>query len=397
VRGRTLLTSFLVAGLVVVLVVVLERPSTPQPSSGQSTSSMTLPLTSASSSTSESSVVLAMGHLDDPTNTFWELFVRSASDSSWRLRTPPGVADNGGLILATSAVGSFTAGILPSLHLTFSPLAQSMSGGQAWSPGHFPTGLAVAPNALASASSGALFAVGSNDGGSLYASEGIASSWKRVITSRSLASSVKGCTVRSITAVTLSSSGKPILGLSCSSGARLGVVTASQAPPATGSWRTIGPSLGGDPGVTSVLRLEATADGITGLATITSKTHTESLVAVWGQGAAPLWEQSQRRALPAGWAIASTSVGPSGQDQQVAALLRSGAKRQIVEVDRGSKAWSELPSPPANTEAITTLASEIDAFVVSGSRLSIWTLPKGASTWHKAEGVVVPLQYGSSS
>ncbi len=29
---------------------------------------------------------------------FWQVFVRSASSGSWRLVTPPGIADNGGLV-----------------------------------------------------------------------------------------------------------------------------------------------------------------------------------------------------------------------------------------------------------------------------------------------------------
>ena len=35
--------------------------------------------------------------------TFWEVFVRPATSSTWRLVTPPGVADNGGLVAAADA------------------------------------------------------------------------------------------------------------------------------------------------------------------------------------------------------------------------------------------------------------------------------------------------------
>jgi hypothetical protein len=33
-------------------------------------------------------------------NNFWQLFVRPAKSAAWRLATPPGVASNGGLVLA---------------------------------------------------------------------------------------------------------------------------------------------------------------------------------------------------------------------------------------------------------------------------------------------------------
>src|SRR6202034_3958637 len=58
---------------------------------------------SASTTTpTESSVLIAMGHLQDPSNTFWEVFLKPAGTASWVLHTPPGVASNGGLVLAAS-------------------------------------------------------------------------------------------------------------------------------------------------------------------------------------------------------------------------------------------------------------------------------------------------------
>ena len=61
-----------------------------------------------------STVVLAMGHLGDPANTFYELFERPTGRSAWTLVTPPGVADNGGLVVGLSPAGALTAGFLPS-------------------------------------------------------------------------------------------------------------------------------------------------------------------------------------------------------------------------------------------------------------------------------------------
>ena len=53
------------------------------------------------------------GPPDDPANTFYQLFERAAGASTWSLATPPGVADNGGLVVGPSVDGSVTAGLPP--------------------------------------------------------------------------------------------------------------------------------------------------------------------------------------------------------------------------------------------------------------------------------------------
>ena len=106
------------------------------------------PLQSAISTASDSWVTLPMGNLSDPSNTFWELFHSFAGSSHWSLVTPPGVADNGGLV-AGASTGAALVGVLPSQLLHFSPLAQSSDGGASWAPGFLPTGLAPLPDALA--------------------------------------------------------------------------------------------------------------------------------------------------------------------------------------------------------------------------------------------------------
>ena len=90
-----------------------------------------VPLASLSASTTsadQTTVVFAMGKFDDPSNTFYELFTHQAGTTTWALATPPGVADNGGLVVGSSAAGSLTAGFLPSVDLTFSVLAHSIDG-----------------------------------------------------------------------------------------------------------------------------------------------------------------------------------------------------------------------------------------------------------------------------
>ena len=101
------------------------------------------PMVSAVSTSTDSWVTLPMGDLSDPSNTFWELFHTVPGASHWSLVTPPGVADNGGLIESASA-GTAVVGVLPSQLLRFSPLAQSADGGTSWVPAFLPGALASA-------------------------------------------------------------------------------------------------------------------------------------------------------------------------------------------------------------------------------------------------------------
>ena len=93
--------------------------------------------------------VAVMGGSAASHNNFWQLFVRPAGTSSWRLATPPGVASNGGLVLTGLASGSVLAGFRPSQRLGYSPLATTKDNGRVWSPGLLDAGLADVPGALA--------------------------------------------------------------------------------------------------------------------------------------------------------------------------------------------------------------------------------------------------------
>ena len=62
-----------------------------------------------------------MGHLDQPLNTFWQLFFRASGTSSWSNATSTlATATNGGLIIATPDGQSVEVGIRPANRLTFS-------------------------------------------------------------------------------------------------------------------------------------------------------------------------------------------------------------------------------------------------------------------------------------
>ena len=146
-------------------------------------------------------------------NNFWQLFVRPAGTSSWRLATPPGVASNGGLVLTGLASGSVLAGFRPSQDLAYSPLATTKDNGKAWSPGLLDAGLADVPGALAAdPASGRLLALLTNGTADMSGPGG--TRWTRLITRHALATSPAGtrCQPGSLTAATFSPSGQPLLG-----------------------------------------------------------------------------------------------------------------------------------------------------------------------------------------
>src|SRR5262249_19061866 len=57
-------------------------------------------LTSLSAGHGAAWAVLEVGGSRAQHNNFWQLLVRPAAGQAWRLATPPGVADNGGLVAA---------------------------------------------------------------------------------------------------------------------------------------------------------------------------------------------------------------------------------------------------------------------------------------------------------
>jgi hypothetical protein len=369
---------------------------------------MAIPLTSGVTTTTQSAVTLAMGHLDDPANTFWELFLRPAGSSTWSLHTPPGVADNGGLVVAVPAAGPVTVGFLPSGLLRFSPVAQSDDAGKTWTPGVLPSALVPTPDALATIPSeklgppeNSMVALATGSGGSVLTGLGDLSTWHTVATIRTLARSVSGCTVKRITAVAADPSASgPVLGVQCAESGRIGVLfpsaISSASPTGTTMWSSDGPLLtGGASGNVTVLRLESTDAGLTGLVGVRSGTAA-SLVAFWQRAPGAGWSQSTRLAVPSGWTVRATSTGGGG-GQGVSVLLGVGSRLRIAEVAGPGSGWLTLPVPPAGTGDIVTEGAATDAFVVSGSRLGVWAWSTGDAGWHRTQTVTVPVPYGSSS
>ena len=78
--------------------------------------------------------VVPMGHLDQPLNTFWQLFFKPAGAKLWSNRASAlAVATNGGLAIASNGA-SLAVGIRPTNLLDYSPLVLT-SDARSWLPG----------------------------------------------------------------------------------------------------------------------------------------------------------------------------------------------------------------------------------------------------------------------
>jgi len=343
-----------------------------------------------------SSVLIAMGHLHDLSNTFWEVFLKPAGTASWVLHTPPGVASNGGLVLAASPSGLLTLGFLTSAALKFSPVAQSTDGGAKWSPGELPSALTAAPDALAVGPTGEVLALVATGDQRVLQTSGDLSTWHTLTTTNALAHAALSCGVQEVTAVAYSPSGHPLLGLGCAHQGEVGILTPS-VPSRTGTsaWHDIGLALGSGSGDASVTRLVSTADGVAGLAQLRSGTRT-SVVGFLGNGSTDQWAASARFSIPAGWAVKATATG-GGSGQGLAVLLGSGDRRRVAVATGPGTPWVRLPQAPRSAGGVSGTGAEIDTFVARGSHLAVWAWSEGATGWRRTASITVPVPYGSSS
>jgi hypothetical protein len=332
--------------------------------------------------------VAVMGGSAAQHNNFWQLFARRAGSRRWKLVTPPGVPDNGGLVLADAGGRSLITGFRPSQYLTYTPLTATRDGGQAWSSASpLNAALANAPDALAAApGSGKLLALLTN-GTATTAAPGSAT-WGTLASRRSLAATAPGrrCGLQNFTAAAFTPSGVPLLAGACGHPGTAGIFAARN-----GTWQAAGPAL---PAALArqditVLRLTRTANRIvTLLAAGTGPAA--SLLAASSPDNGSHWSLSPPLSLN-GAKLTSASFGPGG----TAAIVLNGNR---AETFAGTGAtWRTLPAPPPGTATLAPgPAGGFDALAVHRTRLTIWQLTPGSPTWATTQTINVPIQFGSS-
>ena len=350
---------------------------------------VTAPLSTSLTTAQGTWAIAVMGGSAASHNNFWQLFVRRANTGRWSLATPEGVADNGGLV-AAGGNGSLVVGFRPSQELAYSPLATSTDTGLNWTPGLLDATLADTPGAIAVGPSGRTLAL-LQDGtieAAPTADDAAAGRWVPLATLKALAASAPGrsCGLKGMTAVSFGPDQNPIAAGSCVRPGVAGVFT-----DAGGTWRSAGLTLpGNDAGMSTVrvLGLTAIPGGNAALLAVGT-----SLLAAWWDGTR--WTVS---APVTADGVRALGFGPGGS----AWLLLDSERAETIAGAAGST-WRALPPVPTGTAVLAppgtgTLApgtgGSYDALAVSGSRLTVWRLARGA--WGKVQQITVPVQYGSS-
>jgi hypothetical protein len=339
--------------------------------------------------------VIEMGGGSAQEENFWQVFVRPAAAGGWHLATPAGVADNGGLVIASTGAGALLAGFRPSQDLTFSPLAATADGGARWIPGGpLSPGLSDVPGALAAGPGAQLIAL---TGGGAELSHGAGTRWTRLASTRGLAATAAGraCGLTSVTAAAVTAGGGPLLGGACG---RPGVAGIFARP--GGAWQPAGPdlppALAGGP--VQVLRLGSAASVAgagSGNVALLAVGHgaAAGVVAAWSGDGGSQWQLSPVLRT-AGRRVRSASLWPDGS----AGLVLSGPRGGSGAVIGGpGAAWAVLPALPAGTATLARGAGgAIEALTAARATMGAWRLSAAVAGWTEFQQVRVSIPYGSS-
>jgi hypothetical protein len=286
--------------------------------------------------------------------SFWEVLHRGAT--GWRLVTPPAVASTGGLVAATSGT-QLTVGFLPSVSLTFSPLAATDTQGQTWSTGLVDAALAAEPDALAAGPGGRMLALLRN--GNVL--EGTASGgWRQLTSARTIAASAAGrrCGLTALTAVSFGLAGQPLVAGDCANRGVAGVFGTRATP----AGPVVPAGLAGKPA--RVLRMAGSA---------TLLQAGGELAIVW-----PGYPAAVTRGNPL-----ATGFGANGATW----ILLPGRRAEVVAAPGGS--WQATPRVPAGTVALAAGPSgSWQAIAAAGRLVNIW---QAGPVWRLIQRVPVPI------
>jgi hypothetical protein len=343
-----------------------------------------------------------MGAVTGP-NEFWQLFRLPAGSSRWALETPPDIATNGAILLAGQGgsgaggaagqpgsgadAAALTAGVRPSLDLSFSPITTTADGGHSWATLPPESGLANQADALAAAPDGHLIALSQDHTADVFSGNG---SWTTLTSEHSLAAApaVRSCALTGLTAAAYTPSGTLLLAGTCGRPRTAGIFS-----DAGGRWHRAGPALPAALAGRAVRVVRLTRIGTQDVALLEAGGPPDvSLLAAWTSDGGQHWALSPVLRLDGSYAV-SASFGGSGG---VAVVL---AGNRGVTLAGPGNSWRQLPALPAGHAVTLALpaAGTIDALAADGGTLTAWQLRNGSATWSKTQMINVPIQYGSSS
>jgi hypothetical protein len=340
--------------------------------------------------------VLQLGGSSTQHDNFWELFVRPTGTRTWKLATPPGVASNGGLIVASTGLG-LIAGFRPSQLLTFSPLAATADQGKTWSQGNLVSpGLADVPDALAIGPGAWLALTGA---GTVRLGADLGASWRSIASRDSLARTAAGraCGLASLSAVAFDSGGTPMVAGACRRPGMVGLFASTLS-----GWQSAGLALPAALGhlTASVLGLGDHAGRTTALLAVGHGASAGIVVAWSGPSGGKAWTFSP--------------VLRTGENRLLSQSLWGGAAGLVLAGSRGETiagpgaTWHSVPTLPAHT---ATLAlgpfGQLEALAGHGATLTAWqlgtgtgvtpaTASSGQARWQQLQTITIQIPYGSS-
>jgi hypothetical protein len=344
-----------------------------------------------------------MGAVAGP-NEFWQLFRLPAGSTRWALETPPDIATNGAILLAgqsgpggggaagdaggSANAATLTAGVRPSLDLSFSPITTTADGGRSWATLPPESGLASQADALAAAPDGQLIALNQDHTADVFS--GGNGSWTTLASEQSLAAApaARSCALTGLTAAAYTASGAPLLAGTCGRAGIAGIFRDTG-----GTWHQAGPVLPAALAGRSVQVVRLTRIGTEDVALLEAGGPPDtSLLAAWTSDGGGHWALSPVLRLGGSYPV-SASFGGSGE---VAVVL--AGNRGATLAGPGTS-WRQLPALPAGHAVTLALpaAGTVDALAADGGTLTAWQLRDGSVTWSKTQTINVPIQYGSSS
>jgi hypothetical protein len=320
---------------------------------------------------------------------FWQLLVQDRAGGRWRLATPPGVADNGGLAVARAAGGTLTAGFVPSQLLRFTPLAMSSDAGAHWSQGLLPAALAGDPGSLAAVPGGRVIAVTTE---AVLESASGAVGWKSLTSFRALVATRAGrrCGLAGLTGAVAEPDGTVLVAGSCRRPGAVGLF----ADTASG-WQPAGPALPGSLGLRAV--------SVAGL--ISTKTGTAALLAGQtgrGEVLIPAWlapGSGSWSTYPSCPVRGVESVSASAKGGWAVVL---GGRRGLVTQPPGRSASGAGRSRPISLPAddatlVPSVATgSLTALVAGLDTVTVWELATNGR-WHRSQVISVPSTPGGQS
>jgi len=390
VRGRAVTAAGALAVAGTLAACSSASSAAPAASSSAAAGEPSASMATSVSTSADSWAVLPMSA--DP--AFWEVFVRPANSASWKLVTPPGVADNGGLVVSASGASSLAVAVRPSQDLIFSPLATTADGGASWSAGPpLHAGVAASPDAFAA--SGTKLAALLTDG-AVEASADSGTTWSVIAKPGAIAASAagKGCggavrvTSVSFGLATVEPNTTDVLaGGTCGTSGAAALFAYS---PGAG-WQRVSLPVAGQ-----LIRMSG------GMALVQGKSGLSALWRGFGWYAyAPLSSGSTPQPAPTDWS-APAALPVSGPVVASGTLALGGAwvllpGGRAATIGGPGQQWTLLPPAPEKT---TVLAAgpdgATDALAASGRTLTVWRLALKATVWQKVQAVSVPIQVGSS-